>query len=60
MGYNRLLQILQKAEIALGGRFDRMRFNDFILGQGMLPPRLLEKSVMEQFIPSQKSQASGG
>ena len=60
VGYNRLLQIRQKAEIALGGRFDRMRFNDFILGQGMLPPRLLEKSVMEQFIPSQKSQASGG
>src|SRR5215813_14566604 len=51
--HNRLLQIRQRAEMALGKRFDRMRFNDFVLAQGMLPPRLLEKAVTEEFIPSQ-------
>ena len=59
VGYNRLLQIRQRAEMALGKRFDRTRFNDFILAQGMLPPRLLEKSVMEEFVPSQQTQAAG-
>ena len=50
VGYNRLLQIRQKAEQALGSRFDRKGFNDFVLSQGMLPPRLLEKAVMEGLV----------
>jgi uncharacterized protein (DUF885 family) len=57
VGYNRLLQIRQRAEMALGKRFDRTRFNDFVLAQGMLPPRLLEKAVTEQFVPSQQQAA---
>jgi uncharacterized protein (DUF885 family) len=59
VGYNRILEIRQRAEIALGSRFDRHRFNDFLLAQGLLPPRLLEKAVMEQFVPSQKARAAG-
>jgi len=59
VGYNRLLQIRQQAELALGNGFNRTRFNDFILSQGMLPPRLLEKTVREEFIPSQKSHVAG-
>jgi len=59
VGYNRLLQIRQRAEMALGKRFDRTRFNDFILAQGMLPPRLLEKSVLDEFVPSQQTRAAG-
>ncbi len=59
VGYNRLLQIRQQAELALGTRFNRTRFNDFVLSQGMLPPRLLEKAVMEDFVRSQKSEAAG-
>jgi hypothetical protein len=59
VGYNRLLQIRQRAEMTLGKRFDRQRFNDFILAQGMLPPHLLEKAVTEDFIPSQQPQAAG-
>ena len=35
-------------------RFDRMRFNDFILAQGLLPPRLLRKAVIEEFVPAQR------
>ena len=60
VGYNRLLQIRQKAELALGSRFDRKQFNDFVLAQGMLPPRLLEKAVMEGFVRSKKSATAGG
>ena len=59
VGYSRLLQIRQRAEMALGKRFDRTRFNDFILAQGMLPPRLMEKAVAEEFIPSQQARAAG-
>ena len=59
VGYSRLLEIRQKAERILGKRFDRTRFNDFVLAQGMLPPRLLEKAVMEEFVPSQRTQAAG-
>ncbi|HEY2956066.1 MAG TPA: DUF885 domain-containing protein [Candidatus Eisenbacteria bacterium] len=59
VGYSRLLEIRQKAELALGKRFNRTRFNDFVLAQGMLPPRLLDKAVTEEFVPSEKAQAAG-
>jgi len=49
-GYQRLLETRQRAEIALRDKFDRMAFNDFVLSQGLLPPDLLEKAVMEDFV----------
>jgi uncharacterized protein (DUF885 family) len=49
-GYQRLLQTRQKAELALRDKFDRKAFNDFVLSQGLLPPNLLEKAVMEEFV----------
>jgi hypothetical protein len=54
VGYNRLLEIRSEAERALGERFDRKRFNDFIIAQGALPPRLLRKAVIEEFVPGEK------
>jgi hypothetical protein len=27
-----------------------MAFNDFIVAQGLLPPRVLEQAVMEEFV----------
>jgi uncharacterized protein (DUF885 family) len=51
-GYSRLLEIRQDAQRALGSRFDRKRFNDFVLSQGMVPPTLLSKAVNEEFTPS--------
>src|SRR5262249_54562790 len=50
-GYQSMLEIRQRAELALGGRLDRQRFNDFVLSQGMLPPDLLLRAVMEEFVP---------
>ncbi|UCE03327.1 MAG: DUF885 domain-containing protein [Candidatus Latescibacterota bacterium] len=53
VGYNRLLETRAMAERALGDSFDRRAFNDFVLSQGMLPPALLRRAVLEEFVPSQ-------
>ena len=49
-GYTRLLALRQDAEKALGPKFNVQRFHDFILSQGLLPPNLLRKAVMEDFV----------
>ena len=53
-GLQKLRSLRTQVEIALGPRFDAQRFHDFIISQGMLPPPVLERAVMEQFVPSQK------
>ena len=53
-GYTRLLSLRKETEEALGAKFDQKRFHDFILAQGLLPPDLMRKAVLESFIPSQK------
>jgi len=40
-GYSRLLELRAETELALGDRFDRLAFNNFVIDQGMLPPDLL-------------------
>lgn len=52
-GYTRILELRMETEIALGDKFDRLAFNNFLLDQGLLPPDLLAKAVREQFIPAQ-------
>jgi hypothetical protein len=52
-GYQRLMETRQAAQIALRQRFDRLAFNDFVLAQGLLPPKLLRKAVMEDFVAGQ-------
>ena len=54
-GYQRLMELRADAERMLGSRFDRQKFNDFILAQGMLSPTLLRRAVLDDFIPSQKA-----
>lgn len=51
-GYTRLLSLRVATETALGEDFDRMAFNDFILGQGLLSPDLMAQAVESEFIPS--------
>ncbi len=53
-GYTRLLSLRKEAQAALGIRFDQKKFHDFILAQGLLPPDLLRKAVLEEFVSSQK------
>jgi uncharacterized protein (DUF885 family) len=55
-GMQKLRAIRTQAEIALGDRFDQQAFHDFVISQGMLPPPILERTVMEQFVaPRMKS-----
>ncbi len=52
-GYIKIMELRTATEVALGPKFNRQAFNDFIIGQGLLPPELLAKAVREQFIPTQ-------
>jgi len=46
-GYTRLRELRLKAELALGPRFEQRKFHDLVIAQGLLPPKLLERSVMQ-------------
>jgi uncharacterized protein (DUF885 family) len=50
-GYTRILELRMQTELALGTKFDRKAFNNFLLDQGLLPPDQLAKAVNEVFIP---------
>lgn len=56
-GYTRIMQLRAETEVALGDKFDRKAFNDFLLDQGLLPPALLAKAVREVFVPAQKAKS---
>ena len=49
----RLLEIRKAAEKAMGTKFNVQKFHDFILSQGLLPPNLLRKAVMEGYVRNQ-------
>ena len=49
-GYTRLLQLRADVEKQLGRRFNVQQFHDFILSQGLLPPTLMRKAVMTDFV----------
>jgi hypothetical protein len=49
-GYLRLMELRAEAERKMGDRFDREAYHDFILSQGLLPPRLMRKAVLEGFV----------
>lgn len=53
-GYTRLLSLRKETESALGAKFDQKKFHDFILRQGLLPPDLMRKAVLEDFVAAQK------
>ena len=53
-GYHNFMTMRGAAEVALGPKFNRQKFNDFILSQGLLPPTLMQQAVEQEFIPSQK------
>jgi uncharacterized protein (DUF885 family) len=52
-GYTRLRALRADVEKALGAKFSVQNFHDFILSQGLLPPNLLRKAVMEDFVKPQ-------
>jgi uncharacterized protein (DUF885 family) len=52
-GYTRLLELRRDTERALGSKFDQKKYHDFILAQGLLPPALMRKAVLEDFAPAE-------
>ena len=52
-GYTKLLALRKDVEAALGPKFNQKKFHDFILSQGLLPPDLMRKAVMEEFVKTQ-------
>lgn len=57
-GYTKLVALRKHTEAALGAKFDQKKFHDFILAQGLLPPDLMRKAMMEHFVPAQKTALS--
>jgi uncharacterized protein (DUF885 family) len=53
-GFVKLIALRKDAEQALGNKFSALRFHDFILSQGLLPPALIRKAVMEEFVAEEK------
>ena len=54
-GYTRLRELRTETELTLAKRFDRQAFNNFVCGQGLLPPDLLAKAVREEFVPGRST-----
>jgi uncharacterized protein (DUF885 family) len=52
-GYSKMQSLRAQTELKLTDKFDQRAFHDFILAQGMLPPRILKDAVMNEFVPSQ-------
>ena len=48
-GYVRLMELRKEIESKLGPKFEAMRFHDFVLDQGLLPPGLLRKAALAEF-----------
>jgi uncharacterized protein (DUF885 family) len=59
-GYTKLIELREDVQKALGARFDQTAFHDFLLLQGPLPPDLLRRAVMEEFVPSQGGKGKAG
>jgi uncharacterized protein (DUF885 family) len=55
-GYTRLIALREETEKALsakGKKLDQKKYHDFILAQGLLPPDLMRKAVLDEFVPAQ-------
>jgi uncharacterized protein (DUF885 family) len=54
-GFTKLVALRKDTESALGAKFNQKKYHDFILAQGLLPPDLLRKAVMEDFVAGEKT-----
>ena len=48
-GFTKLVELRSDIERALGPRFKPQQFHDFVLSQGLLPPRLMREAVVDHF-----------
>lgn len=59
-GYTRLNALRTRMELAQPGRFDALKFHDFIVNQGLLPFDLLEQAVTAEFAPAMSQSRQSG
>lgn len=58
-GYTKLQALRAETELSLREKFDAQAYHDFILAQGLLPPAVLRKSVLDEFVaPRQQATAA--
>lgn len=57
-GYQQQLALRAKAEMALGERFDQRSYHDFVIGEGLLPPDLLEQAIMDRYVAPRRVAAT--
>jgi len=46
-----MLELRADIELKLGEKFNQLAFHDFVLAQGLIPPKLLRKVAFDNFIP---------
>jgi uncharacterized protein (DUF885 family) len=49
-GYTKLLALRKELESAQGAQFDQKKFHDALLAQGLLPPDLMRRAILHQFL----------
>ena len=52
-GYTKLIALRRETEEKLGAKFNQKKFHDFLLSQGLLPPDLMRRAVLEEFVKGQ-------
>ena len=52
-GYTKLIALRKETQTALGAKFNQKKFHDFVLAQGLLPPDLMRKAVLEELVTKQ-------
>jgi uncharacterized protein DUF885 len=57
-GYSKLEALRERTELAMGAKFAPQSYHDFIIAQGLLPPELLEKAVMQGYVKAQPAVGS--
>ena len=57
-GLIKLEALRLQTELLLGSNFNQQSFHDFILAQGLLPPDLLARAVLEEFVPQSQAPQS--
>jgi uncharacterized protein (DUF885 family) len=50
-GYMKIREIRAFTELKLRDKFNQKAFHDFMLSQGLLPPEVLTKAIVDDFIP---------
>ncbi|WP_188705289.1 DUF885 domain-containing protein [Silvimonas iriomotensis] len=59
-GYTQLRGLQVQTRLLLGDQFSMQAFNDFVVSQGLLPPDLMRKAVLESFVPTQLAAGANG